>query len=488
MNFIDARLSKFTFFSCLIFGFFACTKITNTDIGSGLIPPVDGVKTKDTVLDVISKNESFDTVNVGFSDDHVLGYTHDPVFGTTTASINFQVAPPFTPLSFGADIASLRFDSVVLSLSYKGLWGDSSPEHLAFRVYEMDPENKFTVDSSYNNTVSFEKGTELTEFNTAKDVDITKLNDPDTLKVYNEDATNQVRIRLSQAFGEKLLSQFDSTNAYRNDSTFRSYFRGFIVEPEQRGNAFLRINLSDTSTRLSLYYHFTDAATGSLDSAVRRFSPSALSSASSNNIKRNYQGAEITKYFPPNFNTQDSLLFIQTSPGTYARLKVPGLVSFPNVIIHRAELLMQQVPDVTSMSDLTFTSPNLFLAAYSKDSGRRFAIPFDVQFSSGTISNLTSFGVLPIKKLDNLTGKTISTYSFDVSRYAQSIITKQDTLHDFILWAPYNYYLSPVENTPFAFPISTPALNAAAIGRVRLGGGNNSQYKMRLHIVYSLLQ
>lgn len=484
MNFIHSRLSKFSFFSCLIFGFFACTKITNTDIGSGLFPPVDGVITKDTVLDVITKNESFDSVNVGFSDDHVLGYTHDPVFGTTTASINFQVAPPFTPLTFGAGSDSLFFDSVVLSLSYKGIWGDSTPEHVAFRVYEMDPENKFTVDSSYNNTISFEKGTELTEFTTAKDVDITKLNDPDTLKTYNENATNQVRIRLSKDFGEKLLKQFDATNAYQNEPAFRSYFRGFIVEPEQQGNALLRISLSDTSTRLSLYYHFTNS-TGSLDTAVRRFSPSALTSASSNTIKRNYQGTELTKYFPTNPDTQDNLLFIQTSPGTYARIKVPGLMGLNNVILHRAELLMQQVPDITGMSDTTFTSPNLFLSAF--DSGKRFAIPLDVQFSSGTISNLTSFGVLPIRKIDNLSGKTISTYNFDITRYAQSVITKNDSLFDFILWAPYNYYLRPVENTIYAYPISTPALNAAGIGRVRLGGGNNPQYKMRLHIVYSLL-
>ena len=75
MNFIESRLTKFIFFSSLLLAFFACTKITNTDIGSGLIPPVDGVNTKDTVIDVITKNQSFDTVAVGFSDDHVWAET-----------------------------------------------------------------------------------------------------------------------------------------------------------------------------------------------------------------------------------------------------------------------------------------------------------------------------------------------------------------------------------------------------------------------------
>ena len=94
-------LSKFIFFSSLLFAFFACTKITNTDIGSGLIPPVDNVNTKDTMIDVITKNQSFDTVAVGFSDNHVLGYiSADPVFGITNAAVNFQVALPNSAFNF----------------------------------------------------------------------------------------------------------------------------------------------------------------------------------------------------------------------------------------------------------------------------------------------------------------------------------------------------------------------------------------------------
>ena len=482
MSFIDSRLTKIIFFSSLLFAFFACTKITNTAIGSGLIPPVDGVNTKDTVVDVVTKNQSFDTVAVGFSDNHVLGYiSNDPVFGKTNASVNFQVALPNSSLTFETGPDSLFFDSVVLSLSYKGVWGDSS-SHLSLHVYEMDPENKFTVDSAYNNTVNFEKGTELSQFSTGTDVDITKLNDPDTLKYYNEDATNQVRIQLSQAFGQKLLMQFNATNAYQNDSTFHNYLRGFIVEAEQHGNALLSVNLSDTSTRLLLYYHYRSTA-GTLDSGVRRFATNALSCASSNTITRNYAGTSIPTYFSPNSNTQDDVLFIQTSPGTYARIQIPNLDKLPNMVIHRAEILMSQVPgDVNS--DTLFHAPNLFLAA--EDTGRRMAVPNDLIFSSGAFSNLTSFGVLPIKKPDNTIG-----YSFDISRYVQGVVTRHDSTFDFILWAPYNYNIYPIypiNSFPYTYPISTPALNSVAIGRVRLGGGNNSQYKMRLHIVYSPVQ
>jgi hypothetical protein len=383
---------------------------------------------------------------------------------------------PNANFSFGVDKNTLVFDSVILSLRYKGVWGDSM-QPLAIHVYEMDPENKFSVDSAYNNTVNFEKGNELT-LNNKESVFPYKLNDPDTIKEFNEDATNQLRIHLSESFGNRLLHNYDSSNAYKNDSTFHNYVRGFIVEAEQQGSALLQLNLSDTSTRLSLYYHYKNSS-GDTDTSVRRFPTNALSCASSNTITRNYQGTDIPKYFPANANAEDDLIYIQTSPGTYAKLTIPGLKELQNMTIHRAEILMQQVPDA---SDQFFTAPNLFLAAYSQDSARRFAVPNDLIFSGGTFANLTAFGVLPIKKDGS------SSYSFDVSRYTQGIVSHSNSAYDLILWAPYNAYIHDSLADPYLYPISTPALNSVAIGRVRLGGGNNSNYKMRLHIVYSPVQ
>ena len=486
MDFTALRSKLFLFFILVITVFFACTKISTTDIGSGLIPPVDGVITKDTVLEVISKNKSIDTVTVGFSDDHVLGYVHDQVFGTTTASLNFQVEPPTTPLSFGAAQSDLIFDSVILSLHYTGVWGDST-SHLLLNVYEMDPENKFIADSPYNNTISFEKATPLNETGIAQDISVQNINDIDTFTTYNEDVTNQVRIRLNSVFGERLLN-YDTSVVYGSAASFNNYFRGFIVEPAQQpvSNALIRISLTDTSTRLSLYYHYTTA--GVLQNAVRRFAANALTSASSNTIIHNYVNTDIPKYFPSNTDSQDNLIYLQTSPGTYATLSIPGITGLSNRIIHRAEVLMQQVPDVTSTSDTLFSAPNLFLAAYNKDSMKRFAVPIDVLYSGGTISNLTTFGVNPIKKTDSYSNQTIATYSFDISRYVQSIVTKKDSLFDFVLLAPYNAYIPPTDSSVYTYPISSPSLNAPSIGRVRLGGGNNAQYKMRLHIVYSGIQ
>ena len=486
MDLIVSRLKLSAFFILIITVLFACTKITDTNIGAGLLPPVDGVTTKDTVLDIITKNEGIDTAYVGVSDNHVLGYINDASFGTTTASINFQVSSPTYPLILDTTVNYIKIDSVVLSLHNNGIWGDSM-QALAVRVFQMDNENQFTADSVYRTNKVFERGKEITEGFQVKNFFPYLINDPDTIKQFNEIADNTLRIRLDNTFGQQLISEAGS-DVYTNDSTFHNFLRGIIVKPEQSGNSLLEVNLTDTSTRLTLYYHYPKATGGGDSATSRRFSVSSSTSASSNTILHNYVGFPISNYIPTNANTQDNLLFLQTSPGTYASLNIPGLGGLQNMIVHRAEILMNQVPD-GSPEEAYFTPPNLFVAAFSKDSNARFAIPYDVDFSSGVISNLTALGVAPIKKSSGYA------YSFDISRYVQGIVTKKDTIYNLIVWAPYNYYLRPTETVPestavYTYPISSPALNSVGVGRIIIGGGNNSNtnYRMKLHIVYSLVQ
>ena len=115
--------------------FSACTKIVTTDLGGGLIPPVDGVNTKEMFLDVSSVNAADTITRIGGGFDQALGYVNDALFGKTTASMNFQLKPSF-PFSWPAVSDSITVDSVVMVLSYKGVWGDSL-QPLAFRVYEI---------------------------------------------------------------------------------------------------------------------------------------------------------------------------------------------------------------------------------------------------------------------------------------------------------------------------------------------------------------
>ncbi|HEX8278264.1 MAG TPA: DUF4270 family protein, partial [Segetibacter sp.] len=107
----------------VIFYISSCTKIETTNIGSGLIPPIDGVTTLDTTLEVSTDNfidPRRDSLKVYKTDDHVIGViNNDPLFGKTTAAAFFELKPTSYKFSFPGK-SSLKVDSAVLILSYKG--------------------------------------------------------------------------------------------------------------------------------------------------------------------------------------------------------------------------------------------------------------------------------------------------------------------------------------------------------------------------------
>jgi hypothetical protein len=110
--------------------FAGCSKLDTTDIGSDLLPAVDNVTTFDTLLTINSTQGVFntDSTKISNADDLVLGkINNDPLFGTTKADVYAQFKPTFYPYYYGnAGDTIVGYDSVVLCLSYKGVWGDST--------------------------------------------------------------------------------------------------------------------------------------------------------------------------------------------------------------------------------------------------------------------------------------------------------------------------------------------------------------------------
>lgn len=470
----------------------ACTKIVTTDIGGELLPPIDGVNTKEMFIDVVSKNWKDTIVRVGPGIPNALGYiSNDPLFGKTSATINVELKPTTFPLTFPVSRDSLHIDSVVLVLGYAGAWGDTIP-HLKLGVYRLSVDDPpyLSSDSLYKTNQYFTKGSELTENNVPADIDITKLND--SIWPFHEAAANQLRIRLNQSFGDELLRNYTTdsvSGAYYSDSLFERAFKGFQITPEQNaGNALLRINLLDTNTKLAIYYRY-DRRDSLSDTTVTYFRTNNYTCGSSNYIVHDRTGTDIPSFLSGT-NANDSLLFLDANPGIYAKILTDSLALLPNKIIHRAELIIEQVPDeLHPLSDTYFTPPALFLTPYSTDSMRRFALPHDVIISGGVFSNPISFGCFPSKKVDPVTQQTYYVYNFDMSLYVQGIVTKHEKVYPLILYAPSNDYILPTETSPYYAYVytgsTTGPLNVPAIGRVRVGGGSNTKHRMRIHIVYS---
>jgi len=473
---------------CCIFS--ACTKIVTTDIGAGLLPGVDNIEPKDVYFDIKTKNAGDSSNHVAASQDMSLGYiSDDPMFGKTSAAINVQLAPTSFPVSFGnSNKDSVWLDSTVLVLSYKGVWGDSF-QNLAFRVYQISSDEPFAADSVYSSAHFFQKRPiELTE--NYQPVVINPRNLPDSVYPFHEAATNQLRIRLDrEAVGSKFVYGFDTSSGYRDLTSFNQYFRGFQVVPEATGNSLLRINVQDTNTKVAIYYRYAPTSSpGTRDTAVLYFKATSGTTAASNYIKRDRTGSSVQKnnYYPSS-NTEDSMIFLEAGPGIFANITMPDLSGLKNIIIQRAEIVMDQVPDNEFNSDLFLTPPQIYMTTYSTNTKRRFLTPATqtLPTDSSSISNLATLGTSPLPTVDPLTGRTRYSYRFDLTQYVQAIVTHGQEQYNFVLYAPGNEFIYAGEFSDVRLPISATPLNAPAQGRIVLGGGNNTAHKMRLHIVYT---
>ena len=104
--------------------FSACRKINEaTELGGSLIPPVDGINTFDTLINVQAFNDTFgmvtDSQRLDKNQEFFLGnINNDPFFGKTDARMFFELKPPTYPYSFGNTPPKLKIDSIVLLMDY----------------------------------------------------------------------------------------------------------------------------------------------------------------------------------------------------------------------------------------------------------------------------------------------------------------------------------------------------------------------------------
>lgn len=490
----------------------SCSKLDTTNIGSDLIPAVDNVHTFADTLTINTTQGIFnDTTLVPREVDHVLGRINtDPLFGQTTANIFMQLKPTFYPYYYGnakdtinnSLVPGTGFDSVVLCINYKGFWGDSNQLiHLEVRTVN---QNNGLWDSIYKTkNINFVPSTGATIG--SADVDVRTLGNYVKYSNHRDSSVNQIRIKLSSSFANLLFTR-DTTdgspnNAFRTDTLFKLFNNGIAVLATGSGNGLMYCNLADTNTKLEVHYRRRNG--GIIDTAfsslILNNYPSGISSngvvvngpsSTVNNIIRNRAGFPVSTPAPGE-------LYLQTTPGTYVNLDIPALSTMPNRIIHRAELIVQQIPNNTFFDGIF--SPPSFLYVDLKDTGttqKWKPIYFDLNPSSPyDPDNTAAFSTyFPAQGIDlfyhggyvrsgtDYLGNPNKYYNFNISRYIQQLVTKHAPNYQLRLYAPSNLYYPQMTDAAYI-----PFTNATAKGRVKIGGGNNPNYRMMLRIVYSNL-
>ena len=497
-KFLRLSLAALAYFSLLLSG---CTKIDTTELGADLIPAVDNIHTFADTLQIFgtmgATTDTFTRVNA--SENHVVGRINDPLFGKSNADLFLQLTPDFFPYYFGdagdtlipsTVVPGTKFDSVFLCLAYKGYYGDTNAVQ-NLQVYALDPSTSNFKDSSYKVDFQPNKPYQSNMLGQAS-VRASDLDNPFTVRHGKDTVSNQIRIKLSNDF-LTLLNSMDSTgtqNAYKSDSLFKTFFKGFAVISDNSATSvggFFYVSLTDPLTRMEI--HYTAKSGSTKDTAYSSFAFSTGSveagvGAQANYIKRDNAGSEYANSPAPD------ALYIQSAPGSSVNLNIPDLTHYPNRIIHRAEIIVEQIPGDPLIEkwltppaylylDLVDTpaTASKFKPVYYDLSPNSFYAPDDLVsfFPSGGI-DYAYFGGFARTTTDVFGTRTY--YTFNLTRYVQNLVTKGSTNYTLRLSAPYklNYY-----GLNFLYS------NALGAGRLKLANYNHDNYKLRMRIVYSNL-
>lgn len=477
----------------------SCRKINDyTEIGGGLIPPIDNIHTFDTTITVEIYNDTFSLLNDSLrltpSDEHFLGLiTNDPIFGATDARIFYQPKPGLYGTYPFARKDSVLIDSAVLILNYVEAYGDTDLQQ-SVRVYEVAHGNQFRSDSLY--LVRKENFTYNTGF---------PLNDPftssffyprnlkDSVKVFKDTTANQLRIRLDTNFARRMFN-YDTSNAYKSDSVFNEFFNGFAIRCEGGGNAIMGFNLNSTNTKLAFYYRYPIVNGGGVKDTAVTYFYSTTGTATANYVKRDYAGKPVA--MAAGVPAPAAIGYIQKSPGSFVNIKIPDLPLLSNRIVHRAEIIAEQLYDP---SDVKFPPPGAMqLDAYDPTITASIpfrTIPYSLDFSTLSGFNLRGFGIFPGDTIDG-SGNKVKIWRYDISRYVQHVLTQTQTSYQLRLHAP--LILEGVtkiagSTTDFAIPVNPASyLNPnIANGRIRIVGNtgqtDTNPHRIRLRIIYSKL-
>lgn len=492
-------LTILSLFSSAFF-FWSCTKFDTTSIGGDLIPEVDNVNTFADTLDIITTQGVFDglykdTTKLSMTEEYVVGKVNDPLMGTTDASLYLQLKPPFYPYYIGKlpKDTIVQADSVVLCLSYKSYWGDST-QPLQLQVYRVsdDAHGEWDSISSYR-TINYAPIVEEA-LSQPVTVDIRSLKNYVKVGIADS-ANNQIRIRLSDKFRDQLFARDTNVNrSFRNDTLFRFFNNGFAVRASS-GNALMYLNLLEKNTRLEL--HYKKKNNSPVDTVYSSFYFN--SGLQGEVFRRSSLANKIIRNRNP-LPSGDQELYMQTTPGTFANLTMPGLTNYSNRIVHRAEIQIFQIPD--PVNNLIYDEPG-FLYVDLVDTGSGAPkwkpiyfdlnpnAPYDPDFkllgypyfpSNGDV-NIGYFGGF-YRKMKDMQGER-GYYNLNITRYVQQIATKRTPNYVMRLFPAHSFMYPQYEQNQ-----QIPYKNPIAYGSVKVGGGNNPNpaYRMRLRVVYSKIK
>lgn len=294
----------------------SCNKDAD-QIGLGIQPPGDklGLSVTDTIrVEAYSLRE--DSVRTDKLPTSLLGSFFDPVFGKTTASIFTEIGLSNILFDPGLDP---QIDSIVLSLAYRSLYGDSATEQ-TFKVYRVTEEIR--PDTAYfsNQKLAYDQAGLLGTVTTSPPLDSIMV---DTVMM-----PPHLRIPLNTNNTlESIILQGLVNGHFENNDKLREFFKGIYITAEtvnQPGSgAIMTFDLLNALTTLRVFYHNSDNEAKLYSFVVANATPRF-------NHYEHYDYEDANDDFKQQVlhgdtSLGDEIIYLQPMGGVRTHLRIPGL-------------------------------------------------------------------------------------------------------------------------------------------------------------------
>jgi hypothetical protein len=451
------KRNSVVFFSLIISGcLFSCTESEST-IG---FPESDN-KAQTVMIDTFTVRTStvlLDSINSSGTGKIIVGNYSDPVLGRISSSSYFQIAP--NPATWTIDKNAV-FDSVALLLTpNQYYYGDTTViqelivhqliQDLAGRsvdknVFKDIPYSYFYSDGGiYNTSKTAAFGSELAHFNYSP----------------RPHSTDSVIIRLRNDLGEywfELAKVNDQQIA--NTGNFLSEFKGLKISSKENAAV---VGFNATKAKVRVYYHVSGHSEYTVNASFDL--PIFQNEIQYNQFESNFSSTALSSLqrgqsVPSTITDQET--FIQGGSGLITKVEFPYLHLLSelneNVTILHASLVISAVKEYPQVYSL----PSEICLYYTND----LNIPTNFVADEITLTKTNTAALSTDKEL----GK-FSRYSFLVTTYVSNLIKASNSYPNELL---VGLNLRDLPGT---------------VTRLRLGGEDNPDFKIKLQVYYTRYQ
>ncbi len=362
---------------------FSCQRSTN--IGYNILPDDDQININITdTLSLEVHTIKTDSVIASGVSELLLGEYTDPIFGYSKASFALQFAMGQAVNFNNTDIV----DSVILSLPYNqntnNIYGNSSAEQTV-EIYKI-PNDLDNQKIYYSN--------ENPDLYTGDLVGSTTY--------YPVAADTILNIKLDNSLGEYFITA-DQSN-FDSIQSFHTFFKGLYIKAESNNDDGAIVKFNMNSALIMIIYFHRD------NNSNFQYKITANNSLNVrfNLIEHDYTSADFAGPIDDNTLPQDTVAYLQAGSGLYIKIQVPflkNLNNFGNIVINRAELIINTIPENLS-SENTYPAINK-------------------TFITGFVSDTSSILIPDYITQTSYSGELYEdgTYKFDITAYVQNILS-----------------------------------------------------------------